>query len=104
MRQRLGKTGHFEFMVIFMNDSYVGFDKEIPFNFTIKEDDPNREVLEYDEDDVYAVKGPGIVQSLLDIAEDESDHEDENLTEIERLKQRLTKVGLENALEKGNES
>jgi hypothetical protein len=61
MRQRLGRTGTFEFTVIFMNDSYVGFDKEVPFSFTIKDDDPERKVDDYNEDDVMAVKGPGLV-------------------------------------------
>ncbi len=82
-----------------MNDSYVGFDKEIPFSFTIKEDDPNAIFEEYLQDDIDAVKAPGMVQQMLDMAEEESDHEDENLTEIERLKSRLAKAGLESAVE-----
>ena len=43
----------------------------------------------------YAIAGT----QMLDMAEEESDHEDENLTEIERLKARLAKAGLESAVE-----
>jgi len=35
MRQRLGRVGTFEFCVMFKNDSYIGFDKEVSFQFTI---------------------------------------------------------------------
>lgn len=61
LRQPFGRTGTFEFTVIFMNDSYVGFDKEVPFSFVIKDDDPERVIKDYNEDDVIAVKGPGLV-------------------------------------------
>lgn len=62
IKQKIGRTGTFEFTVIFMNDSYVGFDKEVPFFFTIKDDDPNQVLPEYEQDDVDAVKGPGLIQ------------------------------------------
>jgi len=61
MRQRLGRVGTFEFCVMFKNDSYIGFDKEVIFQFTIKEDDPNTVFEDYLQDDIDAVKAPGMV-------------------------------------------
>lgn len=34
-------TYKFKYNVIYMNDGYVRFDKEVPSSFTIKYDDPN---------------------------------------------------------------
>jgi hypothetical protein len=38
---------------------------------------------------------------LLDLAEDESDEEEKDLSEIDRLKSRLAKAGLDKAMDKG---
>jgi len=100
MRQRIGRVGTFKFLVTFMNDSYVGFDKECKLEFTIKADDPDRETQEYQDEDLAAIKGPGIVQDMLGAeAEDESDSDDD-LSELERLQKRLKEANLAEALER----
>jgi hypothetical protein len=35
LRQRFGQVGTFKFTCSFINDSYFGFDKEIPFEFSV---------------------------------------------------------------------
>lgn len=66
LKQRFGQVGNFTFYCYFMNDSYVGFDKEMPFQFEIFPDDKNRVVEPYAKEDIDAVKGPTMVQSMLD--------------------------------------
>jgi len=60
-----------------MSDSYVGFDKEVPLEFTVVKDDATREIPDYDSDTIEAVKGPGLVQGLLDIQQGESSGSEE---------------------------
>ena len=36
LKQRFGQAGKFNFHVYFISDSYVGFDKEVPFDFEIE--------------------------------------------------------------------
>lgn len=104
LRQRFGQIGTFRFICSFMNESYVGFDKEIPLEFSIVKDDATREIPEYDSDSVDAVKGPGLVQGLLDIQGGESSEDDSETEkptdEVEILKRKLTKAGLDKAIEK----
>jgi hypothetical protein len=66
-------------------------------------DDNTREIADYNQEDVAAVKGPGLVQSMLDM-KDESDSGSEKEDEIETLKVRLEKAGLEKAIEKRTKS
>jgi hypothetical protein len=44
-----------------MNDSYVGFDKECVLDFNIVKDDVTREVPDYDQETLDALKGPGLI-------------------------------------------
>lgn len=65
-RQRFGVANKFQFLATFVNDSYVGFDKEIPLEFEIVKDDPTRVIAEYSKEDVDALKKPGLFQLMLD--------------------------------------
>jgi len=49
------------------------------------------------------VKGPGLVQGLLDIKE-ESDTDSEKEDEIDNLRSKLEKAGLDKAIEKRSET
>lgn len=62
MKQRFGRAGKFQFHCFIMNDSFIGFDKEIGIEVDVLRDDPNRVVEEYSQEDKEAVKGPGLVQ------------------------------------------
>ena len=68
--------GKFPFHVYFKSDSYVGFDKELPFEFEIAADDPNRVIPPYAKEDLDAVKGPTMVQSMLDTGKEEESSSD----------------------------
>lgn len=76
-RQRFGVANKFQFLATFINDSYVGFDKEIPLEFEIVKDDPTRVIAEYSKEDVDALKKPGLFQLMLDQGGEEEDTEDE---------------------------
>ena len=100
LKQRFGQVGKFTFYVYFKNDSYIGFDKELPFEFEIVADDKNRVIPPVSQEDIDAVKGPSMVQSMLDQkADDESDSDEENENEFESLKDKLKKAGLGSAVE-----
>ena len=90
-------------MCSFIHDSYVGFDREVPLEFNVIKDDATREIADYNQEDVAAVKGPGIVQSMLDM-KDDSESGSEKEDEIETLKARLEKIGLDKAIEKRTKS
>jgi hypothetical protein len=106
IRQRFGQVGDFRFICCFMNDSYVGFDCETLLEFKIVKDDTSRDIPDYDKETVAALKGPGLVQSLLDTGAGESSAEESDgddgkpKDEIEVLKEKLRKAGLEKAAEK----
>ena len=101
LKQRFGQVGKFTFYVYFKSDSYIGFDKEVPFEFEIEPDDKNRVIPPVAQEDLDAVKGPTMVQSMLDTGKeedsDESDQENEN--EFESLKEKLRKAGLGSAID-----
>jgi hypothetical protein len=105
IRQRFGQVGTFRFICSIMNDSYVGFDKETLLEFTIVKDDTTRAIPDYDQETLDALKGPGLIQGMLDIqtadsSEEESGDEKNPKDEVEQLKEKLKKAGLENAIEK----
>lgn len=76
LKQRFGQVGKFTFHVYFKSDSYVGFDQEMPFEFEIVADDPNRVIPPYAKEDIDAVKGPTMVQNLLDTGKEEESSSD----------------------------
>jgi len=92
MKQRFGQAGKFQFHCLIFNDSYIGFDKEIGIEVDVAKDDPAREILPYADEDIAAVKGPGMVQQLLQ-GEEESDgsSSDDN---AENLIKKLEAAGL----------
>ena len=51
-----------------------------------------------------AVKGPGLVQQMLDVKgdESESEEEDKDLDEVARLEARLKRAGHEDAMKRTN--
>jgi hypothetical protein len=94
-------------LATFINDSYVGFDKEIPLEFEIVKDDPTRVIPEYSKEDIDALKKPGLFQLMLDQGAEEEDTDDEEeeeetktaksvepVDDLTKLKRKLEKAGL----------
>jgi hypothetical protein len=71
-----------------MNDSYVGFDCETLLEFKIVKDDTTRVIPDYDKETVAALKGPGLVQSLLDTGAGESSAEESDDDHEEKFVER----------------
>ena len=61
MKQRFGRVGLFQFHVFIVNDSFIGFDKEIDIDIDVKKDDPDRVIEDYAKEDQDAAKGPSMV-------------------------------------------
>lgn len=94
MKQRFGRAGKFAFHCFISNDCYIGFDKEMAIEVEVLKDDPTREVIEYSKEDMDAVKGPGIVQSLMQGEEEEEDDDDSSDDNPELLFKKLEDAGL----------
>lgn len=64
---------------------------------------PQVKVEDYSAEDIAAVKGPGMVQSMLDIRAEEDSESDDGGNEVEHLQAKLKKVGMSEAIERRNE-
>lgn len=92
MKQKFGQAGKFQFHCYMFNDSYIGFDKEIAIEVDVVKDDPARVIPDYSPEDMAAVKGPGMVQSMLQMEEEsDGDSSDDN---PETLLKKLEEAGL----------
>jgi len=104
MKQRFGQPGQFNFHMILMNDSYIGFDFQKELTFKVELEDKSRVIPEVSKEDLDAVKGPGMVQSMLETkAEDESEGESSEDGEG-ALVEKLKKAGLGGATEPKNKA
>lgn len=94
MKQRFGRAGKFAFHCFISNDCYIGFDKEMAIEVDVKGEDPDRVIFEYSKEDHDAVKGPGLVQGMLQGEEDEEDDDDSSDDNPELLFKKLEDAGL----------
>ena len=96
MKQRFGQAGQFKFHVMVMNDSYMGFDHGVDLEFKVLAEDPERVEIQVSKEDQDAIKGPGMVQSMLDMNNEESDDESSD-DGVDALKAKLEAAGLKKA-------
>jgi hypothetical protein len=103
VKQRFGKSGQFSFHAFFKCDSYVGFDKEVTLKFDVLEEDRERVIPDYSVEDMEAINGPTMVESLMagDTTRDDESDPDEDQTEA--LAKKLSAAGLSNASKKVND-
>jgi len=80
--------------VFCLNDSYMGLDFGFDMDFTILQDDPEREIIPVNKEDQDAVKGPGLVQSMLEAQDDEASGDESSEDDLDTLKSKLEKAGL----------
>ena len=100
MKQRFGRAGKFAFHCFISNDCYVGFDKEMGIEVDVVRDDPDRVTYEYTKEDHDAVKGPGLVQGMLQGSDDEDDEDDSSEDDVTNIYKRLEDAGLATAQSK----
>ena len=95
IKQRFGKAGQFSFHAYFICDSYIGFDKEVELKFTVLEEDKDRVIPEYSQEDILAINGPSLVESLMtgDSTRDEDSDPDEDQEEALRKKLKAAGIG-----------
>lgn len=96
MKQRFGRAGKFAFHCYISNDCYMGFDKEMAIEVEVVQDDPLRTIIEYSKEDVDAVKGPGLVQAMMQGEEEEEDDDGDDSSDDnpELLFKKLEDAGL----------
>ena len=94
IKQRFGKSGQFSFHAFFKCDSYVGFDKEVDLKFEVKEEDRDRVIPEYSLEDVEAINGPTMVESLMAGETTRDDDSDPDEDQAEALSKKLNAAGL----------
>lgn len=92
MKQRFGRAGEFRFKCFLMNDSYIGFDKEVQIEVNVVKDDPDRVIEEYSIEDQEAVKGPGLVQSMMQGEDSEDGDTSDDNPEV--LLRKLEEAGI----------
>lgn len=92
MKQRFGRAGKFGFHCFICNDSYIGFDRECSIDVEVLQDDPSRTIPEYSAEDIQAVKGPTMIQSMMQ-GEEESDG-DSSEDDAENLVKKLEEAGI----------
>ena len=92
MKQRFGRAGKFQFHCFVMNDSYIGFDKDFEIEVDVLRDDPNRVIEEYSKEDVEAVKGPSMIQQMINGEEEEDEDSSDDNPEV--LIKKLEEAGL----------
>ena len=102
IKQRFTRPGTVALHAIIKCDSYIGFEKSCEVRFTVAESSVDRTEVEYAAEDLAAVKGPGLVQGMLDMGEEESssEDEDEQMDAKKLIESKLKKSGISDALEK----
>lgn len=103
MKQRFGAPGEFKFYLMILNDSYIGFDVEKELSFTVVTEDKDRVIPEVSKEDLDAIKGPNMVQSMFDSGAQNQESEGESSDDgAESLVQKLEQAGLKKATEDPN--
>lgn len=103
IKQRFARAGTFNLRALVKCDSYLGFEKEATIAFTVAESSTKRVVADYAAEDIAAVKGPGLVQGMLDMGEEQSSSEEEDDPTMDAKKlieAKLKKSGISDALQK----
>lgn len=92
-KERVQRPGKIAFTAILTNDSYKGLDQTKKVDLDVVEKAKNRKQLDYSKEDIKAIKEPSLLQSALDMEEEETD-EDEELNEEDELRHKLQAVGV----------
>jgi hypothetical protein len=92
-KERVQRPGKIAFTAILTNDSYKGLDQTKKVDLDVVEKAKNRKQVDYSKEDIKAIKEPSLLQSALDMEEEETD-EDEDLNEEDELRHKLQQVGV----------
>lgn len=91
-KERIQRPGKIAFTAILANDSYKGLDQFSKVEVDVVAQAKNRVEYNYSKEDIKAIKEPTLLQSALEIEEEETD-EDEEIDEEDELKMKLKAVG-----------
>jgi len=79
-KQRVMQPGKISFIVLLKNDSYKGCDKMQKIEFEVKKH-VERAPVEYNQDDLVAIKTPSMMQAVMEMNANDSDDDEEESEE-----------------------
>lgn len=94
-KERIQRPGKIAFTAILTNDSYKGLDQFSKVEVNVVPQATNRKVYQYAKEDIKAIKEPNMIQSALEMEEDETDEDEgDEVDEETELKNKLKAAGL----------
>ena len=99
-KERIQRPGKIAFTAILTNDSYKGLDQFSKVEVNVVPVASNRKVFQYAKEDIKAIKEPNMIQSALEMEDDETDEDEgDEVDEETELKNKLKAAGLLNTPE-----
>lgn len=92
-KERIHRPGEISFTAVLTNDSYKGLDQFSKVKVQVVAKAKNRVEQNYSKEDIKAIKEPTLLQTALDIEEEDTE-EDEEIDEQEELELKLRAAGL----------
>lgn len=92
-KERIHRPGEISFTAVLTNDSYKGLDQFSKVRVQVVAKAKHRVELNYSKEDIKAIKEPTLLQTALDIEEEDTE-EDEEIDEQEELELKLRAAGL----------
>ena len=98
-KERVARPGSISFTAILMNDGYRGLDQIQKVEVQVVAEAMNRKEIDYLKEDLKAIKAANLIQSALEMAEEETDSdEDDDVDEATELRNKLRAAGLAKAV------
>ena len=98
-KERIQRPGKISFTAILTNDSYKGLDQFSKVEVQVQTEAVNRKKIDYAKEDIKAIKEPTLLQSALEMEEDETDEDEaDEVDEGVELMNKLKAAGLSNAI------
>lgn len=94
-KERIQRPGKIAFTAILTNDSYKGLDQFSKVEVNVVPTATNRKVYQYAKEDIKAIKEPNMIQSALEMEDDDTDEDEgDEVDEETELKNKLKAAGL----------
>jgi len=92
-KERIQRPGKISFTAILTNDSFKGLDQQSKVEVSVVEVAVNRKKIDYQKEDIKAIKEAGLLQSALMGEEETDEDEDDDVDEATELANKLKAIG-----------
>lgn len=92
-KERIQRPGKISFTAILTNDSFKGLDQQSRVEVTVVEQAVNRKKIDYQKEDIKAIKEAGIIQAAIMGEEETDSDEDDEVDEATELANKLRAIG-----------